>query len=407
MRLYRRWRKFFEAHVRGKNAPKGLFETLNSLNAETEALTPPAISSLEASGVGDKGANIAVTKFQNLLHSASVNVVKRFAILPYQAGAYIGWLSDLITDVDVAVSEEPWQLVSDGPPTMLTRLNRLLETLRVLAGEAHERQEAPAITWAARGKGARAGNALKLVSLLAKAAGDKRLARRKAEIERSANEAGIDAVFHLRVDPTGILPWPPAKVLALLSASDVADAVSALAEQAETLRSLVTSSAHLTVMAFIDGIAFPALARSGHQTLFPSVERAVIWAEDLGLRCAPSAVASLFGEVLTLAGELGAMDRLGLGAESRPEAEVIARRAVETSFDKKREDLVRELETFELDTQTDIFRLIERLQAGVIDFAAEAQAALGGASTEIAEAADSLALLLLDCEFQRDVIVNQ
>src|SRR3546814_21098846 len=84
---------------------------------------------------------------------------------PDQAGAYIAWLCDHIADVDTAIAEEPWHLVADGPPPMLTRLKTLLETLRVLAGEAHERKQAPAVTWAARGKGARVGNSVRLVSL--------------------------------------------------------------------------------------------------------------------------------------------------------------------------------------------------------------------------------------------------
>src|SRR3546814_18637511 len=91
-------------------------------------------------------------------------------------------------------------LIADGPPPMLTRLKTLLETLRVLAGEAHERKQAPAVTWAARGKGARVGNSVRLVSLSAKAAGESRLAQRKADIERLAEEAGIVAQFHLRVN---------------------------------------------------------------------------------------------------------------------------------------------------------------------------------------------------------------
>src|SRR3546814_8886851 len=69
--------KVFDAHFRGKDALGNLADKLNSLNADTEALTPPAVSSLEASGAGHGEANTAVTKFQNLLHSASVNLVKR------------------------------------------------------------------------------------------------------------------------------------------------------------------------------------------------------------------------------------------------------------------------------------------------------------------------------------------
>lgn len=390
--------KIFDAHFRGKNAPNGLFETLNSINSETEALTPPAISSLKASGTGSKETNTSVTKFQNLLHSASVNVIGRFAKLPDQAGAYIAWLSDLITDVDTTTVEEPWQLIGDGPPPMLTRLKTLLESLRVLAGEAHERKQAPAVTWAARGKDARVGNAVRLVSLSAKAAGETRLAQRKAEIERLAEEAGIVAQFHLRVNAKGILPWPPADVLALLSAPDIADAVVTLAEQAELVRSLVDPSIHLTIMPYIEDVAFPALARSGYQTLLPDVEGAAFWAEQLGLPQAPSAMGSMFGEVLSLASELGAMDQKRLGNETRPEEEIAARRSLEAAFERKYEELTRRLNAFDQALQSDVSELIEHLRTGDVDFAAEAQAAIGGTSSNIAEAAGYVSLILMSAE---------
>ncbi|WP_186415541.1 MULTISPECIES: hypothetical protein [unclassified Pannonibacter] len=390
--------KIFDAHFRGKDALGNLADRLNALNAETEALTPPAVSSLEASGAGSGEANTAVTKFQNLLHSASVNLVKRFAILPDQAGAYIAWLSDLIADVDTAIAEEPWQLIADGPPPMLARLKTLLETLRLLAGEAHERKQAPAVTWAARGKGARVGNSVRLVSLSAKAAGETRLAQRKAEIERLAEEAGVAAQFHLRVNAKGILPWPPVDVLSLLPASDIADAVVTLAEQAELVRSLVDSSIHLTIMPNIEGVAFPALAKSGYQTLLPDVEGAAFWAEQLGLPQAPSAMASMFGEVLNLAGELGAMDQKCLGNETRPEEEIVARRSLEAAFTRKYEELTRRLNAFDQALQSDVFELTEHLRTGDVDFAAEAQAAIGGASSNIAEAAGYVSLLLMSAE---------
>ena len=399
--------KVFDVHFRGKDALISLSDRLNSLNAATEALTPPAVSSSEASGTGSAEANTAVTKFQNLLHSASFNLDKRFAILPDQAGAYISWLSDLITDVDTAIAEEPWQLINDNPPPMLTRLKTLLETLRVLAGEAYERKEAPAITWAARGKEARVGNAVRLISLSAKAAGETRLAQRKTEIERLAEEAGIAAKFHLRVNAKGILPWPPADVLALLPALDIADAVVKLAEQAELVRSFADSSIHLTIMPNIEGVAFPALAKSGYQTLFPDVEGAAFWAEQLGLPQAPSAVAGMFGEVLSLAGELGAMDQKCLGNETRPEEEIVARRSLEAAFTRKYEELTRRLNAFDQALQSDVSELIEHLRTGDVDFAAEAQAAIGGASSNVVEAAGYVSLLLTSAEIGEVCIDGQ
>ncbi|MGB5597705.1 MAG: hypothetical protein WBM66_03230, partial [Thiothrix litoralis] len=334
-----------------------------------------------------------------LLHSTSVNLIKRFAKLPDQAGAYIAWLNNLIVDIDTAIAEEPWQLIGSGSPPMLIRLKALLETLRLLAGESHERQEQPVKTWVSRGKQAQRNNTLRFVALSAKTAGEKRLALRKAEIERLAKETGIDADFHLRINPKAILPWPPADVLVLLFAPDLEGAAVMLAEQAELLRSLVESSTHMTVMPCIDGIAFPALARSGYQTLFPDVKGAVIWAEDLGLPCAPSTIASLFGEALGLAGELGAMDRKCLGTETRPEQEIIARRSLESTFATKKEELIRRLEISNPGLQTDVSDLIEHIRTGDVDFAAEAQLVIGsGASTEMMEEIGYLTLQLIDIE---------
>lgn len=390
--------KVFDAHFRGKDALGKLAVKFNSLNEEIEALTPPAVSSLEASGAGSSDANTAVTKFQNLLHSTSVNVIKRFAMLPEQAGAYIAWLSDLIADVDTAIAEEPWQLIGDGPPPMLTRLKTLLETLRTLAGEAHERKEAPAATWAARGKGARVGNAVRLVSLSAKTAGETRLNQRKAEIERTTVESGVAAEFHLRVNAKGILPWPPADVLALLPAPELEGAVMAIAEQAEHVRSLVDSSIHLTIMPSIEGIGLPTLARSGYQTLLPDPEGAKTWSTEIGLPLTPNVLASLFGEVVSLVSELGAMDQKGLGTETRPEEEIAARRNLEKGFAGKYDELTRRLRDFDDGLQAAVFEFIQHLRAADVDFAAEAQAAIGGNSGGLVEAMGYLSILLMSAE---------
>ena len=133
--------KFFDAHLRGKNAPARLYEALNSLNSEAEALTLPAVSSLEASGVGSGDVDTTIAKFQNLLHNTSVNLINRFVKLPDQSGAYIGWLNNLIDNVETVIADEPWQLIGDSPPPTLTRLKALLKSLRLLAGEAHERKK--------------------------------------------------------------------------------------------------------------------------------------------------------------------------------------------------------------------------------------------------------------------------
>jgi len=399
--------KIFDVYLRGKNVFKNLFEVVISINAAAETLTPPVISSLEASGAGNGDVSFAVTKFQNLLHSVSGNLITRFTKLPEHAGVYISWLNDLVADVNTVIVKEPWQLITDCFPQTLTRLKTLLDSLRLLAGEAHERQKAPVVTWAARGKGASSGNALGLITFSAKAAGETRLAQRKAQIELLAKETGIEAIFHLRINEKGILPWPPYDVLALLPTCDVANAVIILDQQLNRLRSLVDSSVHLTVMPSIDGVVFPALASAGYQTLFPNIEGAMVWAENIGLPCAPSVTAGLFGELLSLAGELGAMDRLELGIETRPGEEVVVRQKLVSSFGEKRQELIGKLNVFDSGIDADVFELVDHLRAGSVDFAAEAQEAFGGASSKITETAMFLTLLLIELEWQADKIKSE
>ena len=393
--------RIFEVHFRGKDAPSKLYDTLNSLNAETEALTPPVVPSLSAAGIGNGDFGNTKAKFQNLLHNTGVNLINRFGQLPDQSGAYIGWLNILIDNVGTVIADELWQLIGDSPPPTLTRLKALLETLRLLAGEAHERQQPPMVTWAAHGKGTRPGNTLRFITSKARSAGKKRLAKRTGEFESEARKAGINAEFHLRTNVERVSPWPPADVLALLPMTDIVGAEPVLAENAELLLSLVGSSTCLTVMPLIDGIAFPVLARSGQQTLRPDVNgEAIVWAEYLELPYAPSLIASLFREVLTFASELGAMDQRGLGNELRPKQEVFVRQSLSSTIATKSEELTRRLEAFDSDLRTDVSDLIKYLRTGDIDFAAEAASAISGDPTETLEQVDILTLLLIESEWQ-------
>lgn len=392
--------QLFEIYFRGKNVPVEIFETLNSLNEKIEALTSPSISPLDASGVGSGEKNTAVTRFQNLLHGACVNLIQRFAILPAQAGAYIGSLNGLLTDVDKVVTEEPWELIGYKPEPVLTRLKTLLETLRLLAGEAHERQEQPLATWSVRGKGARAGNAIKVINFSAKAEGRKRLAKREAEIELLAKKSDSAAKIYFRVNPERILPWPPADVLALLPATDIAGAAIVVSERTELVESLLDSSTHLTIMPSINGVALPALAISGYRSLLPDIKGATAWAEELGLMLAPSAVTRLFGEVISLAGELSAMNQIGLGTETRPQEEVAAFRNLDALFVIKYGELTIQLDYLDKSLQTVISELIECLLIGNTDLAAQAQAAIVGAPSDIFEVVGQLYLLLMEMELQ-------
>src|SRR3546814_2444255 len=107
---------------------------------------------------------------------------------------------------------------------------------------------------------------------------------------------------------------------------------------------------------------------------------------------------NMFWEGLSLASELGAMDQKRLGNETRHEEEIAARRSLEATFAKRHEELTRRLNAFDQALQSDVSELIEHLRTGEVDFAAEAQDAIGGTSSNIAEAAGYVSLLLMSAE---------
>lgn len=71
---------------------------------------------------------------------------------------------------------------------------------------------------------------------------------------------------------------------------------------------------------------------------------------------------------------------------------------MEITFTRKYEELTQRLNAFNQALQSDVSELIEHLRTGDVDFAAEAQAAIGGTSSNIAEAAGNVSLLLMSAE---------
>ena len=390
--------RVFDAHLRGKDVLARLAGELNSLNNAAEALTPSVVSVYDAAGIGDREVNKSVTRFQNLLFGVSVNVVIRFARLPEGAGAYIGWLNDLIADAEAAVDEEPWELLAGSAPKALGRLKSLLVTLRSLAGEAHERQAPPAHTWAERGKRAQRGNAIRLVGLAAKASADRRLGRRKAGVEREARAAGLQAVFHVREVASGVLPWPPFEALALMPAADMTHAAATVGESVEPLRRIVDPAIRLTVVPVVDGVAIAALGRSGYETLYPDAEGGARWLEYVGMETLRSDAAETFGEVFGIAAQLGVMDTCGLGMVGRPSEETKARERLEGSLGERRAELEKQLRQFDKDLGERILRLVAAAREGRVDYMAEFQDGLGGVSSPALEEAGHLTLHLLEEE---------
>lgn len=321
----------FDGILRYRRLPPACEFGLNALNAEAETLTPPKESPAAVSGAGSNEANTAVTKLQDLLFSSSVNVVKRFCSLPDGAGAYVGWLGDLIKQADAAATDEPWTIIGAGPPASLARVRQVLVTARLLAGEAHVRSESPTVTWDSSSRKARAGNALRLVGVLAASATNTRRAALLADLRAHVAETGLSIDIRVCEDSEAILPWPPTEVLALVRAPDVIDALSAMDQAASVVRGLINSTMRFTIVPVIGSYALSAFALTGHSTLLPVTDEAKILKKwDLTPFDMPATAA--WDKATAFASGLESMDRLGLGAKDRPVAEAEARAALQGPF---------------------------------------------------------------------------
>ena len=377
-RLVPKLERFFDIHLRGRNPPLKLYEALNNLNQEAMDLTPPINSVRAATGEGSGEVSYFSTPFQDVLFGSTVNMIKRFANLPEGAGSYIAWLNDLLANIEKVIKEEPWQLIGEDVPPNLIRLQGVLETLRMLAGEAHMRNAAPVVTWAKSGKRARLGNALRSINMVANGAEDARANKIRAELETSARQAGIRVQFHLRRDARGILPWPPLEVFALLPADTIAMAAIEVEASSATIRSLIDSTVSVTIVPVVCGFSVGRFARTGYQTLLPLDEIPDQWLEELGISPLPAPRAEALGMAVESAMQLEAIDRNGFGGENRPISEFIGRQELETVCDENTRKLLELLEGDIPDTMGIASTVLTEVRDGCIDLSGVEKAVLGG-----------------------------
>jgi hypothetical protein len=394
--------KIFDLLLRGKNPYNRHSKRMKTLFVDIETLTPPAISSSEASGSGSSDARTMSSTLQTLFLSVHAFLIARFMKLPEDSGLLIEWLNEQISYIDIIIDEEPWQLISKNPQPMFVRLKNLLVNLRALAGDAHERQENPIKTWVTHGKRAREGNAVKLISSFSESSVHSRLAERKEKIEQAAKIAGVDAIWHLRINPKGSLPWPPADVLALLPAQNTVEATLALDQQTDAIRSIVDLTVKLTIMPIIDGVVIPGLVKSGYQAMLPDIDEALGWMKTLELPYVPPEISTLFGEVVCITGDLSAMDQLKLGTPTRPEEEREVRNKLHELLTENQEELLRKLNDTSTTIGEEVQSLLKEMSMKKIDFGADMQAVLKGKATNhYMEKIGAISMLLIDYEVEK------
>ncbi len=397
----------FDMHLRGRDVPQQVVDTLNRLNGLTTALTPPSISPEEAKGDAAGDPNNAVTKFQNVLFCGTVNLVKRFARLPEQAGAYIAWLNDLSEQIDHVAAEEPWELVADEVPPMLSRLQQLFVSVRVLAERAHERDMPPAETWRKVGRAARKGNALGKVTAMARAATDKAVADQKAEIESAISALGAPVTVQFRDRTSAVLPLVGFEILVLLESDTVVEAAQGVDAWAEPLRASVDHLIGMTITPVANRYSVNRFTKSGHQTLYPNPDAGAEWLGALGILPLQSDTLDALDKTINAASELASLDRCALATPSRAPQETAARTSVQEEFDVGLPALSQSLDDTAPEIKDEIVALVQDVRSGEIDFVAASQALMAGEQLAVMSELTGVIVYLLERQLERNSTVSE
>lgn len=232
------------------------------------------------------------SRLQSILSSCSSDLVRRFYELPEGAPAYLSWLGDLLNSISIAKEEEPWQVLSLGPPNEVDELHRIVVSLQEMAGEAHRKGRSPFIThlrkFATKASAfVKAEHATRLYRDAELAALEKRL--------RTELCAGSDGVgVYLLADAEIPAVWPPGDVLVTVPVS-VNGTTVILAEIWPKWRASVEDGRKICILPVMQGHGFTNLATSGFDAPLPvHHEVAESWCSIAGLQVAPLAAANSF-----------------------------------------------------------------------------------------------------------------
>ncbi|OEC93382.1 hypothetical protein [Rhizobium sp. YK2] len=316
--------------LRDKSVTDAHLSATNKVFEAAQALTPPAVAAAQITGRGSGGFNPYASKLQNLLFFASADLIRRFHKLPGGAGAYAAWMGDLIKSLDELARDEPWDLIGGVPPS-LQELRRILVAVRQIAEDVAGGETSPAIKFRKMLQKAQSSSPIRLVaSRLSSTAMTARTAR-AAEVQRALRADGYSAVVHLIEDADAILPWPPSKAAVLISIPSI-DQIGEFYQAMARCRELMSEHIRLVAIPLVAGKALLTMALGGYTKMLPSVDEARKWSKQLKLSSSPSRARTTFDRTAAIASSLHSMDRLSLGSEGRPQAEIEKRDQLEAQL---------------------------------------------------------------------------
>lgn len=300
--------------LRRKIPSSKLLDQLGAVHLASRELTPPR------EGLRGDAPEKHATPLQNVLFSCSADLIRRFAQLPAEYGAFVMWAGDLIKSIRSA-QDDPWDLIGEVPEDLLLRLESLVSSLRLLAAEAGHQNVQPTLLWISATLRADRGNALRLAKVSAEHCQKERSARYLRDIKGKLIKSGIELELHARPDWNAPLPWPALEMLAIVALDSPIDWLVWIAKQGANVRTAIGDGRLIRVIPRIGGFIVSRLTVGGVSTLFPSPYAADDWLDELGIYRLDDVLARAAEPAIDLMIELDGLRRFSLGSGERPAVE--------------------------------------------------------------------------------------
>ena len=303
--------KTFDDYLRGKARDPDL-RKLEGILVELQQLTPPRMS-------GTGGAETYVTPLQGLLFDSTLELLRRFNKASDNAALFLLWSKSLAERLPAARAE-PWSLIGGEPTDLFERLTFLIETVRLVAGEAGARAVHPQDGWRKRIQASRKGNALRSVGLDVRAA----LQRRLEAVAKTIEAAVPEARTHARIDMEQLTGWPPCEILTVIPLSALSDWQDVWPGVWEAMLAVTPDNAEHFLAPRIGGYVIGSLTMHGMQNPFPAFSAADKWIAEAGYKLLDEQCASAWAATLDALVASDGIQRFDLGLAGRPAVEIEA-----------------------------------------------------------------------------------
>lgn len=380
-----------DAMLIGKGVDGVWLTATNAVHDSACELSPPNVATF---GKNKGMQGLHVTPLQNVLFSASADLIRRFHQLPNGAPAFIGWIASVIENIDDAVSDEPWHLVG-GVPATLGRLREMLVAIKNIAGDVAGETQSPFLKHRILLSKGRRNNVLRLLNAHITATMASKRARFAGELKEALAAQLIIADVRAVEDSEATVPWPPSEMVVLIPI-DSLENLDLFNTAADYARTIAHEYMNVTAIPVLSGRLAPTWGKAGYGRRINLFDRAREWPERLGMPAFMPVASSVFDAVAASAASLQSMDQLSLGTDGRPNAEVDARVALEAHYTQGCDELASVITPLGAELAEAAADVINEVRFGDINYLNAADSALNSGELAKPVLDVSLIRILLD-----------